>query len=153
MIRSALLPWCLLLALFACGSEPESPEVQVRRAIEALEAAAEAGDVSAFQEGVSAHYEDARGNDKEGLRGTVTFHVLRNSSREIVVRVRDVVFVSPGHAEVVLVVGTAGASSRGGAPGIRGNVYQVDANLDEEEPGVWRLTWAQWKPTAPAELL
>ncbi len=153
MIRNpAALPTCLVLALLACGAEPESPELQVRRAIEALEAAAEAGDVSAFQEGVSAHYEDARGQDKEGLRGMVTFHVLRNPSREIVVRVRDVVFLSPGQAEVVLVVGTAGADG-GAARGIRGNVYQVDANLDEEEPGVWRLTYAQWKPTAPADLL
>lgn len=156
MIMSTRLARCLLvlaLALPGCGSEPDSPELQVRRALDALEAAVEEGDVSAFQEGVSARYEDARGNDKEGLRATVTFHVLRNRNREVLVRIREVVMVSPGHAEVVLAVGTAGASAGGAGAGVRGNVYQVDANLDEEEPGVWRVTYAHWKPTAPADLL
>lgn len=154
-MSARLVAWLLALAFAApgCGAEPDSPEVQVRRAIEVLEAAVEEGDVSAFQEGVSADYEDARGNDKEGLRATVTFHVLRNRNREVLVRVRDIVLVAPGHAEVVLAVGTAGASAGGAAPGVRGNVYQVDANLDEEEPGVWRVTYAHWKPTAPADLL
>ncbi len=149
--RKRLMLLCLVL-FCACGAEPETPEAQVRRTLDALEAAAEAGDVSAFKDGVSESYQDAMGHDKKALGAYVSMHVLRNKSRHVVLRVRDVLVISPGRAEVVVIAGIAGSAPAAGAA-FRGNVYRIDANVEEESAGEWRLTWAQWKPTAPAELL
>ncbi len=151
VFRKRLLLLCAVLVC-ACGGEPETPEAQVRRTLETLEAAAEAGDVSAFKEGISERYEDGMGHDKKALGAYVTFHVMRNQSRHVVLRVRDVVMISPGRAEVVVIAGIAGTAPTAGAA-FRGNVYHIDANVEEESAGEWRLTWAQWKPTAPSELL
>ncbi len=151
--RTGLLAILALAAFAACGSEPETPEAQVRRTLAALEAASEAGDVGAFKEHVSERYADARGHDKKALGAYVTFHVMRNANRHVVLRIRDVVVIEPGKAEVVVIAGIAGNTPGETLGGFRGNVYQIDADLEDEGDGTWRLVWAQWKPTAPAELL
>ena len=125
----------------------------MRRTLAVLEIAAEAGDVSGFKKLVSEGYTDAMGHDKQALGAYVAFHVMRNRNRQVVLRVRDVLVVSPGKAEVTLIVGMGGTRGSGNTLSIHGNVYQIDADLEEEVAGTWRLVWAQWKPTAPAELL
>ncbi len=139
--------------LVACGGPEQTPEARVRQALGALEAAAEEGDVAAFKAFVSERYEDAHGHDRQALGRYVAFHVMRNSSRHVVLRVRDVLIVSPGKAEVTVIAGIGGTRGGGGATTLHGNVYQIDVDLEEEDAGEWRLVWAQWKPTAPAELL
>jgi hypothetical protein len=52
-IAAALLP----AALLGCGAAAPTPEQQARAVLGALEAAAEAGDASAFAEVVSADYQ------------------------------------------------------------------------------------------------
>jgi hypothetical protein len=136
----------LLVALLGCGAPPATPEQEVRAALAALEAAAEAGDAGAFAELVSADYEDPYGHDREKLRAFVAFHVMRSGrGREVVVRVRDVRIEpgNPARAAVTLAVGLAGAGSRLGA-----EVYAVDLDL-AREGDAWRVSWAQWH-TAPA---
>ncbi|MAE96781.1 MAG: hypothetical protein CL910_19200 [Deltaproteobacteria bacterium] len=155
--RLPALPTALLLSVAlvagACGSEPDTPEARIRRALGALEAAAEAGDVAAFKQQVSERYSDEHGHDKQTLGTYVSFHVLRNSNRHVVLRVRDVLMVDPGRAEVVVIAGIAGSRPVAGElAAFRGNVYQVDADLEEED-GQWRLVWAQWKPTPASDLL
>jgi hypothetical protein len=61
----------LLAALLGCGAPAATPEQQVRAALAALEAAAEAGDAGAFAELVSAGYQDPYGHDREKLRAFV----------------------------------------------------------------------------------
>lgn len=138
----------LLLGLASC-SEPETPESQVRAALAAIEAAAEAGDVSALRELVSEAYQDGYGHDKQRLADMVRFHVLRHPrGREVIVRVRDVRLTSEATASVMAHAGFAGA----GQAALRADAYAIDLDLARED-GAWRVVWAQWRRVAPAELL
>ncbi|MCP3986994.1 MAG: hypothetical protein GY723_21610 [bacterium] len=136
-----------------CDAAVETPESQVRRALDELEVAAEEGDVAGFKRLVSERYTDAQGHDKQALGSYVAFHVMRNRNRHIVLRVRDVLVVSPGSAEVTLIAGIGGTRDSGGALSAHGDVYQIDLDLEEEGQGTWRMVWAQWKPTAATDLL
>jgi hypothetical protein len=143
----------VLLALAAvgaggCGSEPQTPEDEVRQLLVELEEAAEAGDVSAVKDHVSASYEDASGHDREALGAFLTFQVLRHGSRHLLVRVRDVALRDDGRATVLLHAGLAGT---GGAAALSADVYEVEMDLVRED-GTWRLVWAAWK-RAPAGAL
>lgn len=142
-----------LLLFASCSAELETPEAQIRRTLAALEAAAEEGDVGGFKEFVAEHYSDAHGHDKQALGAFVAFQVMRNGNRHIVLRVRDILVVSPGNAEATLIAGIGGTRGAGDALSLHGNVYQIDVDLEEVETGTWRLAWAQWKPAPAAELL
>jgi hypothetical protein len=37
--------------------------------------------------------------------------------------------------------------------GLHGDVYKIDLDLDDEGDGDWRVVWAQWRRTAPTDLL
>ncbi len=139
--------WAALL--FAGCAEPETPEARVRAALAAIEAAAEAGDVGAFDELVSGAYSDGYGHDKKQLADFVRLHVLRNPrGREVVLRVRDVQLTSESTASVMAHAGFAGA----GHSTLSADAYALDIDLALEDDE-WRVTWAQWRPVAPAELL
>jgi hypothetical protein len=121
----------------------------VRAALASLELAAEQGDVGAFETLVSDSYRDAQGHDKRGLAGFVRLHVLRHPrGREVILRVRDVRLTSASTASVVAHAGFAGASPRA----LHADAYALDLDLALEGDD-WRVTWAQWRPVAPAELL
>lgn len=145
----AALAALALLFLVACGSEPLTPEDEVRAALAGIEASAEAGDVGAFEGLVSEAYGDPFGHDKQGLMAFATFHVLRNQrGREVILRVRDVQVVQEGRAVAVVHVGLAGS----GAAAVRANVYEVAMDFVREDDA-WRLSFAEWKPAPPAALL
>lgn len=147
--RWLALRLALATALLAGCSEPETPESRVRAALAEIEAAAESGDVGAFRELVSEQYGDAYGHDKKALADTVRFHVLRHPrGREVILRVRDVQLTSESSASVMLHAGFAGA----GQSTLHADAYAIDLDLALEDDE-WRVTWAQWKPAAPAELL
>jgi len=136
------------LTCAAC-SEPETPESRVRAALAEFERAAEEGDVGAFDDFVSASYQDAYGNDKQRLADFVRLHVLSYPrGREVILRVRDVQLTSPSTASVMAHAGFAGA----GESTLHADAYALDLDfaLEDDE---WRVTWAQWRPVAPAELL
>ncbi len=148
--------WLLvpILALAGCGGDPQSPEARIRAVLAALEAAAESGELGPWKEHVSERYADARGFDKEALVGFATLHVLRSSRRHVFVRVRTIDVREPHRAEVTLAVALAGSrlATPGDAARLRADVYKVDLDLEDED-GRWRIVWAQWRPTAPADLL
>ena len=144
----ARLALALALVATACA-EPETPEARVRAALGAIETAAEEGDVGAFRELVSEAYRDDYGNDKQQLADYVRFHVLRNPrGREVILRVRNLQLTSATTASVVAHAGFAGA----GQSALRADAYALDLDLALEDDA-WRVTWAQWRPVAPAELL
>ena len=147
----ALFLGLILIALGGCGSEPDTPEGQVRMRIGEMEAAAEAGDIGTFKELVSERYNDPYGNDKRLLTSFVTFHVLQNQrGREVIVRLREVQLVEPSRAAVSAHIGLAGA---GASSALRGSVYALELDLEQEEDEEWRITWAQWKRAGAGELL
>jgi hypothetical protein len=146
---------CCLATALACGGDPLSPEEQVRTVIEAMEQAAEEGDVSAFKAIVSERYEDHYGHDKRSLAAYVTFHVMRHSHRRFFARVRSVEIRDDGRAEVVVVAAVSGRDVSGieELVGLQADVYKIDMDLDDEGDGDWRVVWAQWKRTPPTDLL
>ena len=146
---------CCLAVVLACGSDPLSPEEQVRTVIETMEQAAEEGDVSAFKAIVSENYEDPYGHDKRSLAAYVTYHVMRHSHRRFFARVRSVDIRHQDRAEVVVVAAISGRDVSGIEEliGLQADVYKIDLDLDDEGDGDWRVVWAQWKRTAPTDLL
>ena len=146
---------CWLAVALACGGDPLSPEEQVRTVIEGMEQAAEAGDVSAFKAAVSESYEDERGYDKRSLAAYVTYHVMRHSHRRFFARVRSVEIRDSGRAEVVVVAAISGRDVSGleELAALNADVYKIDLDLDDEGDGDWRVVWAQWRRTAPTDLL
>jgi hypothetical protein len=140
------------LAAAACGGAPDTPEAQVRGVLGRLEAAAEEGDLAAFREHVSERFADDAGNDKASLLQLVAFHALRHRGRHVVTRVRAVDLRAPARAEVTLAVGLAGRAAAG-AGALHADVWRVQADLEREPDGAWRVTWAYWKPGEPADLL
>jgi hypothetical protein len=146
--RGACAALAAALWLAACG-EPETPESRVRAALAAIESAAEAGDVGAFDELVSPAYRDDYGHDKPALASYVRFHVLRHPrGREVILRVRSIQLTSPTTASVVAHAGFAGA----GEGALHADAYALDVDFALEDDA-WRVTWARWRPAAPAELL
>ena len=146
---------CCLAAALACGGDPLSPEAQVRTVIEDLERAAEEGDVSAFTAVVSESYQDERGFDKRDLAAYVTFHVMRHTHRRFFARVRSIEIRVDDRAEVEVVAAISGRDVSGieELVGLQADVYKIDIDLDDEGDGDWRVVWAQWKRTAPTDLL
>jgi hypothetical protein len=146
---------CWLAAALACGGDPQSPEEQVRTVLEGMERAAEEGDVGAFKAVVSESYEDERGFDKRDLAAYVTFHVMRNTHRRVFSRIRSIEIRDTGRAEVVLIAALAGSAvtTPEELAGLHADVYKIDMDLDDEGDGDWRLVWAQWRRTAPTDLL
>jgi hypothetical protein len=69
--------------------------------------------------------------------------------REVIVRVREVVFTDAARAVVTLSVGLAGAR---GAAGLGAEVYAVDLDVIREDDA-WRISFAQWRRAPPGELL
>jgi hypothetical protein len=146
---------CCLAAALSCGSDPLSPEEQVRTVIENLEHAAEEGDVSAFKAVVSERYQDERGFDKRDLAAYVTFHVMRHTHRRFFARVRSVEIRDSGRAEVMVVAAISGRDVGGieELANLNADVYKIDLDLDDEGDGDWRVVWAQWRRTAATDLL
>jgi hypothetical protein len=146
---------CWLATALACGGDPLSPEEQVRTVIQGMEQAAERGDVSAFKALVSESYEDERGYDKRSLAAYITFHVMQNAQRRVFTRIRSIEIRDAGRAEVVVVAAITGraVSSPEELAGLHADVYKIDMDLDDEGDGNWRLVWAQWRRTAPTDLL
>jgi hypothetical protein len=150
-----LVSICWLVTALACGGDPQSPEQQVRAVLQETERAAEQGDVAAFKAIVSESYEDELGHDKRALAAYVTFHVMQNRSRHVFTRIRSIEIRDTGRAEVTLIAALTGSAVSGPEElaGLHADVYKIDMDLDDEGDGDWRLVWAQWRRTAPTDLL
>jgi hypothetical protein len=149
MTRRATVAAALALALglSVCSDEPADPEARVRAVLAALEQAAEAQDVAALKEQVSEEYADARGNDKRALAALASFHLLRNRSVHLLMRVRAVELPAPGEARVLALVAMAGRPLPEAAAlaGVRADLYAIHLDLRDED-GEWRIVAADWQP-------
>jgi hypothetical protein len=148
-MRRSGIPLAVVLAL-ACGGAEDTPEAAVRRTLAAIEAAAGAKDAGAMAAHVSADYADPQGNDRDAVRRIAAFHLLRNQSVHTLVRVREVVIAEGGHAEADALVAMAGTAIPDAdvLATVRADLYRFTVSLREEEPGVWRVTSATWRPAA-----
>ncbi len=132
MLCALLLGAVLGVALTGCGSAPDR-ETAVRAVLEAAETAAEARDVSAAMELVSADYGDDAGRDRAALRAFVRGWFALNPRIELLVNVQGVEFPDANRARVRLQVASV---SRGAGLSVDGDRFVVEL-LDED--GEWRL--------------
>lgn len=122
----------LVAALGACGDTPDR-ETAVRAVLEAAEAAAEARDVGATIELVSADYGDEAGRDRAALRAFVRGWFALNPRLELLVSVQSIEFPDANRAKVQLQVASV---SRGAGLSVDGDRFVVEL-VDED--GSWRL--------------
>ncbi|RIL06394.1 MAG: hypothetical protein DCC71_07015 [Proteobacteria bacterium] len=136
----------LVLAL-ACAGDPQTPEERVRAVLADLEAAAEARDVAALKEHLSADYRDAHGNDRRAVAGIATMHFLQHESVHLLVRVRGVERVADGEARALALVAMAGTriESAEWLESLRADLYRFELTLRDED-GDWRVASAAWSP-------
>jgi hypothetical protein len=141
-----LAPFALVLALGCAGDEP-TPEEQVRRVLDAVQAAAEARDVGALKDQLSPSYKDAQGNDRRTVLGMATGHFMRNKSVYVLARVSSVEIPEPGFARAEALVALAGTpiSDAAALPGLHADLYRFDVRLRDER-GTWRVVSAAWQP-------
>jgi hypothetical protein len=130
------LPTLCLLALVtilsACGAAPDR-ETAVRAVLAAAETAAEARDVGAALELVSADYADEAGRDRAALRGFVRGWFALNPRIELLVTVQGIEFPDANRARVRLLVASV---TRGAGLSVDGDRFVVEL-VDED--GDWRL--------------
>jgi hypothetical protein len=140
----------LAAGALACGGGEDTPEAAVRRALAAIEAAAEAKDPGALAEAISADYADPQGNDRDAVRRIAAFHLLRHQGVHTLVRVRELAIAEPGRAQVEALVAMAGAEIPDAdvLATVRADLYRFAVSLREEEAGVWRVTSATWHPAS-----
>jgi len=144
-----------LLLLPACGGgEPGSPEEQIRGTLDAIEEAVEVGDLDALRDGVSDHYSDERGHDKQALVRYLTLRILGNPQRHVISRIRGIE-IDGSFATVRLHAGLASTPlpDPNDWSGLRASVYAMDLQFALEDGDVWRLMTAVWRRATPAEFL
>jgi hypothetical protein len=132
------LPWITAAGLALGGTltgcaRGEDPEAAVRAVIAAGEAAAEARDVGAALDLVSADYGDDRGQDRAALGQFVRGWFALNPRVELVIRIDSLEFPEPNRARVELAVTSLASRGRLAIEGERLSVELVD------EDGAWRL--------------
>jgi hypothetical protein len=134
MVRASLaLSLLATVTTFAACSAAPDPEAAVRAVLEAAEAAAEARDVGAAIELVSADYGDDAGRDRAALRGFVRGWFALNPRIELLVTVQDIEFPESNRARVRLQVASV---TRGAGLSVDGDRFVVEL-VDED--GDWRL--------------
>lgn len=128
----AVVGAALAALLAACSPAPDR-ESAVRAVLEAAETAAEARDVGAAMELVSADYGDDAGRDRNALRAFVRGWFALNPRIELLVAVQGIEFPESNRARVRLQVASV---TRGAGLSVDGERFVVEL-LDEG--GEWRL--------------
>lgn len=93
-----------LLILSACGSA-DSPEAQVRKTVDAMEAAAEARDVADVMGFVAADFRDAYGQGPDELNRYLYGYFIANQSLHLLTRIDQLDFPTPDEARLKITVG------------------------------------------------
>jgi hypothetical protein len=131
----------LLLLLAACG-EATTPEQQVREVIASGEQAAEARDLSALMDLVSARYEDEQGRSRAELQRYVHGYLIANQSIHLLTRIDRVEFPYRDMARVELTLGSLGRDADAATLDVAADVqrFAIEMQLDD---GEWKVTRAR----------
>jgi hypothetical protein len=133
-----------LLALSGCGA-PDSPEAQVRKIVDRMEAAAEHRSTSDMLELVSDHYQDEYGGSKQEASQYLRGYFITNQSIHLLTRVNSIEFPIPEEARVKVSVGMLGREAEAaGNWNLAADLYDFDVTLKLED-GDWKVAYAKWK--------
>ncbi len=145
---AALVTLALLTTPLGCGSEPESPESQIRRLLKDIERASREKDVAALKALVSERYADAEGRTQRDISGILTYHYLRRRDVYLLTRIESLEFPTPGSASLSVLGALAGTpiESPDSIRSLRADVYRFDLGLEDEGDGEWRVVRGAWRP-------
>jgi ketosteroid isomerase-like protein len=139
---SRLLALFLVLATVGC-SDPDSPETQVRRTLDSMEAAAEARDVGDLMEFIADDFRDGYGRGGEELRRYVQGYFIANQSIHLLTRIDSLEFPHPDEARLHVTLGMAGREADAA------NAWDVATDLQDfevtmrKEEDEWKVIYAK----------
>jgi hypothetical protein len=127
----------LLFLLAGCGSA-DDPETQVRKTLDAIEAAAEARDVGDVMEHVSDQFLDAYGRDAQALSRYIRGYFIANQSIHLLTRIRAIEFPSAAEARVQVTVGMLGRQETDSWD-LAAEIRDFDVTFMHQD-GAWKVT-------------
>lgn len=134
---------CLMLT--ACGGEDLSPEAQIKKAIEAMELAAEERSLSSFMEHVSEQYSDHEGNDRKAIAGYVQINFIRNQSINIFSSIESIdIEGANASVEVSTAMGSRGVDLSNEGNRLKANTMHFSV-LFQLEKKKWLVKSVSWR--------
>ncbi|MET0534547.1 MAG: hypothetical protein ABW171_10010 [Steroidobacter sp.] len=144
MLISRVLPLATFIAFLAGCGNSDSPEQQVRKVIDEMEAAAEARDVGELVEHLSAEYRDANGLSAQEAVRYVRGYFVANQSIHLLTRVEQIEFPLPDEARARVLVGMVGKEANtAGNWDLAADLVEFKVTLRQEDDE-WKVTFAQW---------
>ncbi len=145
----------VLVCLVACAADPESPEDEIRRLIDAMEQAAESGSVSQVAEGLHSSYTDAWHQNKAAALRTL-FGLFRRHGNIHLFSILKSIQLSDGEkaAKSVVYLAMSGVpvDSLETLLAIKADLLRFDIELLLSD-GAWQVSAAHWQRADPAVLL
>jgi hypothetical protein len=139
--RFSVLLMCVFF-ISACGT-PDSPETQVRRAIDAMEKAAEARDVGDLMEFVADDFRDQYGQDRDQLRQYLVGYFIANQSIHLLTRIDELELPGPDEALVRMTVGMVGQDAdAANAWNLAADVQDFEITLRRDDDD-WKVLYAK----------
>lgn len=137
-----------LAILSACGSQPSSPEAQIKAVIAQMEAAAEQRKRRDLSEHISDSYSDQHG-DKNALNNIFRAYLFRNQSINIFTVIHSMQAVSAQEYRVELsaFMAAKGADVESEAGRLKADRHRFSVTFVDESAGAgeWKVRSAQWK--------
>ena len=143
LLSRAILCAAILLA-GGCGS-PDSPEAQIRRVVDRMEAAAEQRDVGDLMEFVADDFRDAYGQNREELARYLRGYFLANQSIRLLTRIDEVHFPLSDEARARITVAMVGREADAAAAwNLAADLHEFDVTL-RKQGEAWTVTYVQWR--------
>ncbi len=138
----------LAAALIAGCADPDSPEAQVRRTIDTMEAAAEARDVGDLMDFIADDFRDGYGRGPDELRRYVQGYFIANQSIHLLTRIEQIDFPHPDEARLHVAVGMVGReAAAANAWNLAADVYDFEVTMRRNGDD-WRVIHAKWQRPA-----
>jgi hypothetical protein len=143
-VLNVIVATCIFATVSGCGA-PDSPDTQVREAIDAMEIAAEERDVSGLTEHISSQFRDANGRDGKELTQYVRGYFIANQSIHLLTRVSSIEFPTSTEANAKVTVAMVGReAAESNAWNLAGEIYDFDVTFMREDDE-WKVTYAKWR--------
>lgn len=141
-LRLAALCAALLVA-GGCGS-PETPEAQIRRVVDQMEAAAEQRDVGDLMGWVADDFRDAYGQGAPELARYIRGYFLANQSIHLLTRINQIDWPLPDEAHARITVAVVGREADAAtAWALAADLHELEVTLRQAD-GAWKVTYAAW---------
>ncbi len=135
---------CAIAMLSSCTTA-DSPETQVRTALTAMEAAAEARDVGGVMALVAQDFRDAYGQDRDELNRNLYGYFIANQSIHLLTRINQISFPAADEARLQVTVGMVGReAAAASAWDLAADVYDFNVTM-RKKGDEWQVLYAEWK--------